>query len=484
MKAGVGGSDDNSSTAELHEALELPRTLIATSSVGIAVYHESGRCVLANESAARMLGGTREQMLAQNFNQIPSWKYAGIYELALRVLATGQPERIEFHIFTTFGRDVWLDCWFAVLESQEERHLFATLVDITDRVRLESALRASERRYRTVLEQATDGLMMADEDGRLVEANQAACKLLGRSRDTLLSMRVSDLFPKEDLAAHPLRLNEVLGGATIQVERRAIHGEGQLVPMEIGATGIDLEGKRHAVASLRDISERRKLETMRDEFLSVAAHELRTPITVIKTYVQLLERLVPSGQDPVMDRACRALGRQAARMARLVQDLLEVSRVQVGRMQLKRELIDLAALVSRVVDAMQALTATHELGVELTAEPAIDGDPERLEQVVMNLIDNAIRYSPDGGLIRIRLGMHEGEAHLQVQDFGLGIPEGMRERVFERFFRAHAGTRSNYGGMGVGLFVCRSIVELHGGRIWVESKEGEGSTFHVALPLC
>jgi PAS domain S-box-containing protein len=225
---------------------------------------------------------------------------------------------------------------------------------------------------------------------------------------------------------------------------------------------------------------------LRDEFLSTAAHELKTPVTSLRGFAELLQRGVERGQalDPARaQRAILTINRQAQNLSRLVTQLLETSRLDVDRLALGREPEDLTGLVGRAVEQAQFQTDQHQ--VVFTAPPAAIGasiDAFRFEQVVTNLLDNAIKYSPDGGRIEVDLVQQApGWARLSVRDEGIGIPLEQQEQIFERYYQAHAA--SHRSGLGLGLYLSRQIVERHGGRIWAEAAAGGGTRFVVELPV-
>ncbi len=223
---------------------------------------------------------------------------------------------------------------------------------------------------------------------------------------------------------------------------------------------------------------------VRDEFLSTAAHELKTPISVIKGYVELVRRRITTGRPLHEPQVLEVLERQCNRLTRLIQDFLDVARAEYGRLELRCEQCDLAELVRAVVERMQATTARHRLDLQIAATATIEVDRDRIEQVLENLLSNAIKYSPGGGTIWVTAAVQEGEAIVSVRDEGIGIPADRQDRLFERFYRAHAGTPADYGGMGIGLHLSREIIARHSGRIWFSSAEGEGSTFSFSIPVC
>ena len=240
----------------------------------------------------------------------------------------------------------------------------------------------------------------------------------------------------------------------------------------------------YIVAQTLDVSERESLSRVKDQFLAVAAHELKTPVTIMKGYAQALLR-ADDGQDVPRRRLLSAIDRGADRIDRVVRDLLDVSRLQAGQLQLDVEPLSLADVVAEVADRLALTAPRHRLAVDSAdgQNVIVNVDRYRIEQALAGIIDNAIRYSPGGGEVRIGIAQADAEAVISVRDQGIGIPSDRQEGMFERFYRAHSGTPYDYGGMGVGLYIAREIVVRHGGRMWFQSIEGAGSTFYIALPL-
>jgi signal transduction histidine kinase len=223
---------------------------------------------------------------------------------------------------------------------------------------------------------------------------------------------------------------------------------------------------------------------LRDEFLSVAAHELKTPVTAIVGYSQVLRRRVDQALNPRDRRALQVLAEQAERLSRLVNSLLDASRIQIGQFNLERRPVDLGKLARRIAGEMARTLPGHSLEYRQPSEPVIiDGDALRLEQVLLNLLQNAVKYSPKGGPITLSVERRDSEAVLFVSDQGIGIPAAAMPLLFQRFFRAGNAAGSTLSGMGVGLYVVQEIVSRHGGRVGVESTEGKGTTVTVYLPL-
>ena len=241
-----------------------------------------------------------------------------------------------------------------------------------------------------------------------------------------------------------------------------------------------------AIDNARLYGEAQAAVHLRDEFLSVAAHELKTPVTSVLGYSQVLGRR--AARDPALGErnrhAVQVIEAQAERLSRLISSLLEVSRLATGHFHVELEPLDLAALLRRIGEEVRPTLEGHKLELTLPDHPVmIDGDALRLEQMLQNLIQNAIKYSPEGGPISLRLEQEETRAAIAVVDQGVGIPETALAQLFQRFFRAANSAQAHTAGMGIGLYVVHEIVTRHGGTVEVTSEEGHGSTFTVRLPL-
>lgn len=246
----------------------------------------------------------------------------------------------------------------------------------------------------------------------------------------------------------------------------------------------------------RRLLELEEVDRLKTQFLSMASHELRTPLTAVSGFIQVARRRIQraaerdDGRTDWRDEATRAAEtlelaqRQSRRLARLVDELLDVSRLQLGRAELHLQEIDLIRLIRDVVDRMQLLTSTHTFEVKVEAESAIvRADHDRMDQVFENLIANAVKYSPSGGTITAAVMILGSDAHVAITDQGIGISREELDRIFNLFYRSPDPRAGHIGGLGLGLYISREIVTRHSGRLWAESGGDVGSTFHVSLPL-
>jgi PAS domain S-box-containing protein len=338
------------------------------------------------------------------------------------------------------------------------------------------------------IDSMADGVLLVDAQARIVETNRAALELLGvSSKDDVLGPigEWGRRFQLRTVEGRPIDVADyasvrALGGQRVAKYDAVLrHADGHDVFVSVAASPVaGAGGPPLAVAVLRDVSAAHRLEEIRDEFLSTAAHELKTPLAVIKAHAQLMQRRVPSEAQ-----ALAVVQRQVDRLSRLVQHLLDTSRLRLDEAGGPRAPFDLGSLAAEVAERMRAASPSHHIVLEPAPKAPVVADRERIERVITSLVENAIRFSPGGGEVELRVDSADGSVHVAVQDHGLGIPPDRQARIFERYYRAHAGMREDYGGLGLSLDVSREIVQRHGGRMWFESTPGVGSTFHFTLPL-
>lgn len=241
-------------------------------------------------------------------------------------------------------------------------------------------------------------------------------------------------------------------------------------------------GQERILLACEDITERREAERRKDDFIVMASHELKTPVTSLKGFTQILQsRFKKRGDEQDLHFLARMDG-QLNKLTRLIKDLLDLSRMRSGELPLQESLVDLNELVQDTVADMREI-ATHRFLVEESERISIYGDRERLEQVLLNLLVNAVKYSPEADKIVIRISRTGEEALVSVQDFGIGIAEADQQKVFERFYQVSDTKARPFSGMGIGLYLSNEIVKRHHGRIEIHSQPGEGATFLVSLPL-
>jgi len=324
-----------------------------------------------------------------------------------------------------------------------------------------------------------DGVLVVDGSGRRVMANAAFDQVFGEGGDFVPEDEQGRPLPRD---AWPQR--RAANGETFRAEFTVTDPDGTRRLFEANARPVQHDGHESGVIVIRDITDRGLLR-LQDELLALASHELRTPLTALFGYLQLHLRHVESGQtgESVHRSITRAI-EQVEHLRVLVDDLLDVERLQTGKLSLRRVPTDLTALVARVVAFAESLAAGKTLRPTLPSEPLfVDGDPVRLEQVLLNLIANAVEHAPDADTIDVSLRANGSRALLDVRDYGPGIPVAEVGQIFSRFRQVGQGRRAGSRGLGLGLYIAHEIVAEHGGTIGVDSTEGQGARFSVRLPL-
>ncbi|HET7704451.1 MAG TPA: ATP-binding protein [Thermoanaerobaculia bacterium] len=371
--------------------------------------------------------------------------------------------------------------------------------DVSDQVRAKREIEGlakmmAERSARldSILGSMVDGLWVYDATGRVVDVNQAALNMFGLgSRTEAVEHGALDAFqlrypdgrriPEDD---YPQA--RALGGRSIPdylaIGRHLITGKD--LDLSIAAAPIESNGIVGAVLVMRDITGLQELDRKKDEFLSVASHELRTPLTTIKGYTQLLAQTINDLAPDERSTYLTAVLGEIDRMMGLISELLDVSRIETNRLQIHPQPIRWVEFIERRASAFRIQNPGRTIRFASDAEETIvDADPDRMRQVIDNLLSNAIKYSPDGTEIEVVARPCEDAIETAVIDHGIGIPRDEIPQLFERFHRARNVSSRYYGGLGLGLYIARAIVEAHNGTIYVTSEEGKGSSFTVRLPL-
>ena len=254
--------------------------------------------------------------------------------------------------------------------------------------------------------------------------------------------------------------------------------------MVLNAHRVELEGqyKDRILIAIEDITDRREIERRKDDFLSIASHELKTPLTTIKGLVQVMQRMVPPEVSDKFKTILDKTGVYIDRLNNLIAELLDVSRIQTGNIELHKETFDFDKAIHECIEVIQAATKTHEIRVKGKTQEVVTADESHIIQVVNNLLSNAIKYSPDNKSIFVQLSRVSDFVKFSISDQGMGIKQEDHKKIFDRFYRV-GDIQQRFPGMGIGLYICDQIIKNHGGSLWVESKQGEGSTFSFTLPL-
>jgi PAS domain S-box-containing protein len=405
---------------------------------------------------------------------------------------------VEFRFRHASGEWRWMEGrGKAVYEAGQPAALYGLGIDISQRKRAEAAL----RRQAAIFENQTDAIVVTDLEGRVIDCNPACERMLGYAKDDILG-REAQLFDqrgREPMASEEDRRSflrdGIWSGETTFVRRDGSTGASETVVKQLVDERGNIVG---AVRVSRDISERLRTEAelrwlnhelseadeRKNEFLAVLAHELRNPLAPIRSATQFLRAQGPA--EPSLVNAREIIDRQVRHLVRLVDDLLDVSRISRGKIALQKERVALSLAVANALEVSRPLieARSHQLTVSLPAEPVfLDADLTRLAQVLQNLLNNAAKYTPDGGRISLTAQADSQVVTVSVKDNGMGIPPEMLPTIFEMFTQVDRSLERSSGGLGIGLTLAQRLVELHGGRLEASSEGvGHGAEFRVRLP--
>jgi PAS domain S-box-containing protein len=358
--------------------------------------------------------------------------------------------------------------------------------DIDDEKRFNEKLRESELLFKTITNVSPVGLWMTDENGKNNFVNDTWIDWTGVDSDTKTGGDWSDAVIVADKEYVHKRFQHSIEGkenfsAEFRIKRR--DGEVRWVLSE-GGPYYDIDGRFAGYAgSVADITERKQDEIRKNEFLAVASHELKTPLTSVKAYAQLLAKMYDKPGDVFLKNALIKMENQVNKMTKLVGDFLNLSKIESDKLQLSQEIFVMNELVDEIAADMQLVSLNHSIVVEKAAPIKVRADREKISQVITNFLTNAVKYSPLDKNIILSLASDNGSVKVSVSDNGIGIKPEEHDKIFERFYRSRFNNNISYSGFGIGLYISAEIIRRHDGKIGVLSNEGKGSTFYFALPV-
>ncbi len=407
----------------------------------------------------------------------------------------GSLQEIEYRIEHRNGgyRHVWDRARIVYDETGRATRIVGYTIDITERVQSEIALRENEMKFRKFATSDIIGIVFGDVDGGLDYVNNEFLRIIGYTREQMESENPlwTTLTPENWTEADQHAIAEAkLRGSCTPYEKEYLRKDGSRVPVLVGFTFFS-ESNHDFVAFILDTTERKRAElaqkeadTRKDEFLAMLAHELRNPLAAIRTAIQILRLKGPSNPDVIWSRD--VIDRQAKHLTRLIEDLLDLSRIQTGKIQLRKVALDVRQVLTRAAESAQPLmnAKEHQLVVELPTDPLpTTADPVRLEQIVGNLLTNAAKYTDETGQITLSGALEGDHVVVRVRDNGIGISPEMLSQIFGLFAQVQTSLDRSQGGLGIGLTLVKMLVEQHGGSIHAASPgQGLGSEFTIRLP--
>jgi len=338
-------------------------------------------------------------------------------------------------------------------------------------------------RHARVLEHVDDGVFLVDDDGFLQHWNPAAHAITGIRPDEALGRQAETVLPGWEVVAPLIPVGAAPGPGSVEAKVVPLELDGR--ELWLAVSGVSFSDG--TVYAFRSLTEERALDELKGEFIATVSHELRTPLAAIYGSAQTLLRTDLELDDSGRKRLLDVIAQEAERLSRIADEILFAGKLDTGQFSLGEQGFDVRTLAQDVVEEMRSAFAAQEnISIELAVPDTIEtvaGDPDKLRQVLINLIDNAVKYSPDGGRIEVAIEPREAGVRIVVKDEGIGIAPPHQRRIFGKFYRVDPDLTRGVGGTGLGLYICRELVRLMEGRVTVSSEEGKGSTFVVDLPV-
>lgn len=377
--------------------------------------------------------------------------------------------------------------------SATNEELVATNEELTENERrlhelVDELRQADERSAKLVaiVESSDDAIIGKNLEGIVTSWNRGAQQIFGYTEAEMIGRSILTLIPEDLQHEEPIILQQLRNGQKIDhyetVRRTA---DGKLINVSLTISPIlDKEGQVIGVSKIaRDITEQKQNEERKNDFIGMASHELKTPLTSLTALVQVLQKKLKDNADPFIPQALGKVNLQTKKMGSLINGFLNISRLESGKLEMVKQPFDLPELINEQLDEMRLTVNSHTFVFDDVLPVTVDADREKIGSVVSNLLSNAVKYSPRGKLVTVSCTLQHNEVQVSVTDSGMGIRPRDLPRIFDRYYRSDSEHTRNISGFGVGLYLSAEIVRRHNGRIWAESEKGKGSTFYFTLPL-
>ncbi len=444
-----------------------------------------GTLVRVNQTFLIWTGYSRAELLSRRFQELLTVAGKMFFEnqYAPLLRMQGAVQEVTFDIVRRDGSrlPVLMNSVLRVDATGSPILVASTIFRAVERRAYEQELLLARTRAEHLAEVVTassDAIVTCARDGSVRRWNLSAERLFGYTPATFPTLTLRDLLPFEGAAGYERTMRPLWQGEPVHVDTFGVRNDGKRIDVSVGVTPHtdELGAVSSLSAIISDISERRAIERLQQEFLAMASHELRTPLVAIRGYAQLMQR-----RKAYNEQSLETIVAQTRQLAGLIDDLLLASQIEANRFELRKGELDLVAVARRAATT-SVLSDDCDIRVDVPDDPVVIlADRQRIEQVFANLLTNAVKYSPDGGTVEVSISKSNGVARVRIRDQGIGIREVDIPHLFERFYRAPDVAQETKGA-GLGLYITQRIVEDHGGRVDVESEIGQGSTFTVTLP--
>lgn len=442
------------------------------------IYNSKRKIIYINKKGIKNLAMSSEEIVGKRDEELYPEEISSVNVENLRkVIRTGKSKKAEVLVNKNGHFYAALEHFIPIKDKKNKVISVHRIVhDISHRKKMENTMSYLSE----IVQLSTDAIIGEDLNGNITAWNKGAEKMFGYKAKEVIGKNIWIIVPKERRLYQRRALDNVRVGPHDSWRKRK---NGEIFPVSVNHSVIKSDGKIIGVATInRDISKERELSKRKDEFVSIASHELKTPVTSLKAYVQILINRLEYLNDRASLEFVKKMRDQVNRINTLVSDLLDVTKIESGQLILTRDYFYIDSMVEEVIKEIQSFTFnSHNLIFSKRCGIKVKGDRFRLSQVLINLLTNAIKNSPPNSKIIISCEKKKENITVSIRDFGVGIPEKDLKRIFERFFQVRDGKTKRISGTGLGLYIASQIIKRHGGEMRVKSQEGKGTTFYFTL---
>jgi PAS domain S-box-containing protein len=469
------------------ERLRMHTQILDSMTEGVSVSNPKGIIIYTNPAEDRMFGYQPGELIGKNIlvkhRRSTEDKTTLMQEVQAQLNEKGEWHG-QLHNSKKDGTLFITNSHITTVQIEGKPHWVCVQDDITEQQEIEDELKSAEERYRLVVENTNDLISIIDHKGMFQYISPAYLRVLGYTPEELLDTSAFDLIHPDDMKGTKKEFKRSISTSFGSISLRFRHKNGEYLYFEGSANWTEDEDieDRLAICIFRDTTERVKLDRQKDEFIGITSHELKTPVTSMKIFAQVLQKKFVKAGDLKSASLLEKMDLQLDKLTSLITDLLDVTRIETGKFSFENEVFDLNTLISEIVEEMQR-TTTHKIKKKLAKTHLLYADRNRIEQVIINFLSNAIKYSPQADTVVISTFTDQGHVSVCVEDFGIGISPEHQSRIFSRFFRVSGSKENTYPGIGLGLYISSEIIRRQGGKIWIESEEGKGSRFYFRLPV-
>ncbi|WP_066628365.1 PAS domain-containing hybrid sensor histidine kinase/response regulator [Labilibacter marinus] len=481
----------------LHDSEDKYKILSETIFEGIFITKD-GHCIEASEYGCEMLGYTREEIIGIFSLDVIAEEHK---EIALERLQNPSDSPIEVSMIRKDGSKFQAQIRAKTQVKDGDNLRIVVIRDISDFKKSINRVVESEHKYRAIIENAADGILIGNTKGEMIEINNGFCQMTGFSQEELLNKHISSIFDPESLKERPLRFDLVNVGQNVIIERDIVAKNGELIPIEMNSKR---PAEEYYLAVVRDLRERHQAEEelkrrneelelakekaeesdrLKSSFLANMSHEIRTPMNGIIGFAELLKTasLTPDQRQDYLN-VILSSGQQ---LLNIINDVLEISKIETGQIKVESVPFDILSMLREIITFFTPVAERSNNKITLNTSKCnfaiLSGDPAKIQQVLTNLINNSLKFT-ESGEVEIGVITYSSETQFYVRDTGIGIPDQYMHTIFDRFTQAQHDGVNKQKGTGLGLSICKKLVDIMNGSIWVESEVGKGSTFYFEVP--